>query len=235
MHRYYPMKEYNKINYTYTELLKLDTKNGILYSFKALDIKVSKSLKKAELAEMMATVFEENPFYIINRLSKEDQNLLKQLVACNQDEYVLVSKRPEPLGLQLHHLVVTVPDGDNCKLYMPDSIRKHIDKSAMMDMSIYPGMEEWNKTMEELTKLQQQIEYDVKFNPTVLPIQELPMYIQRLRHELSNLDKLTKELKSHESQIKQYNIDFNPIYAGIEVSRTQCETKITLMEMFKWG
>ena len=70
MHRYYPMKEYNKINYTYTELLKLDTKNGILYSFKALDIKVSKSLKKAELAEMMATVFEENPFYIINRLSK---------------------------------------------------------------------------------------------------------------------------------------------------------------------
>ena len=89
--------------------------------------------------------------------------------------------------------------------------------------------------MDELTKLQQQIEHDVKFNPTVLPIQELSMYIQRLRHELSDLDKLTKKLKSHESQIKQYNIDFNPIYAGIEVSRTQCETKLELMEMFKWG
>lgn len=75
----------------------------------------------------------------------------------------------------------------------------------------YTCMEEWHKTMDELTKLQQQIEHDVKFNPTVLPIQELPMYIQRLRHELSDLDKLTKKLKTHESQIKQYNIDFNDI------------------------
>ena len=137
------MKEYNNIDYTYTELLILDTKIGILDSFRALDIKVSKSLKKAELAEMLATVFEENPFYIINRLSKENQNLLSQLVASKQDEYVLVSKRPEPLGLQVHHLVVTVSDGDNWKLYMPDSIRMHIDKCAMLDLSIYPGMEEW--------------------------------------------------------------------------------------------
>lgn len=221
--------------YKYTELLLLDTKNGILDSFKALDIKVSKSCRKAELAKMLATVFEENPFYIINRLSKEDQDLLSQLVACRQDEYVLVPKRPEPLGLQVHHLVVTVPDGDNWKLYMPDSIRNHIDKCAMQDMSIYPGMEEWHQTMEELTKLQQQIETDVKFDPTVLPIQMLPRYIQQLRHELSDLDKLTKKLKSHESQIKQYDIDFNPIYAGIEVSCTQCQTKLALMEMFKWG
>ena len=118
---------------------------------------------------------------------------------------------------------------------MPDSIRKHIDKSAMQDMSIYPGMKEWKQTMDELTKLQQQIEHDVKLNPTVLPIQELPMYIRRLRHELSDLDKLTQKLKSHEHQIKQYDIDFNPIYAGIEESRTQCQTKLALMEMFKWG
>lgn len=229
------MKEYNNIDYTYTELLILDTKIGILDSFRALDIKVSKSLRKAELAEMLATVFEENLFYIINRLSKEDQDLLSQLVACRQDEYVLVPMSQEPLGLQVHHLVVTVSDGDNWKLYMPDSIRNHIDKCAMQDLTVYPGMEEWHKTMEELTKLQQQIEHDAKFNPTVLPIQELPRYIQRLRHELSDLDKLTKRLKTQESQIKQYNIDFNSISASIEVSRTQCETKLALMEMFKWG
>lgn len=174
--------EFTINNNRYTELLMLDTKNGILDSFKVLDIKVSKSIRKAELAEMLATVFEENPFYIINRLSKEDQDLLSQLVACKEEEYVLVSKRPELLGLQVHHLVVTISDGDSWKLYMPDSIRKHIDKCAMQDMSIYPGMEEWHQTMEELTKLQQQIEHDVKFNPTVLPIQELPMYIQRLCH-----------------------------------------------------
>lgn len=113
---------------------------------------MSKSLRKAELADMLATIFEENSFHIINQLSKEDQDLLTQLVACKQDEYVLVPKRPEPLGLQVHHLVVTVPDGDNWKLYMPDSIRKHIDKSAMQDMSIYPGMKEWTQTMDEPNK-----------------------------------------------------------------------------------
>lgn len=60
------------------------------------------------------------------------------------------------------------------------------------------------------------------------------MYFQRLRHVLSDLDKLTKKLKYHEQQIEQYGIDFNPIYAGIEESRTQCQTKLALMEMFKW-
>ena len=43
----------DSIGYTYTELLMLDTKNSILDSFKALDIKVSKSLRKAELAEIV--------------------------------------------------------------------------------------------------------------------------------------------------------------------------------------
>lgn len=223
------------LNCTISELLMQDTKVGILDSFKALDIKVSKNLRKAELAEMLASVFEEKPFYIINHLSESDQSLLSKLIACKQDECVVVPISDQPTGLQKHHLVVTVVEGDKWKLYMPDNIRKHIDKCAMQDMSIYPGMEEWHKTMAELSKLQQQIEHDVKFNPTVLPIQELPMYIQRLRHELSDLDKMAKKLKSHESQIKQYNIDFNPIYAGVEESRTQCRTKLALMEMFKWG
>lgn len=222
-------------NLSFHDLVMLDTKVGILESFQALDIQVAKSLRKGELADMIASVFEEKPFYIINHLSEGDQKLLSKLIACKQEECVNVPVGEEITGLQKHHLVVTVVDGDKWKLYMPDSIRNHIDKCAMQDLSVYPGMQEWKESMDELTKLQQQIEQDVKFNPTVLPIQELPMYIQRLRHELSDLDKLAKKLKSHESQIKQYNIDFNPIYAGIEASRTQCQTKLALMEMFKWG
>lgn len=49
-------------------MLMLDTKNGILDVFRALEINVSKRLRKAELAEMLATVFEEDPFRIINLL-----------------------------------------------------------------------------------------------------------------------------------------------------------------------
>ena len=121
----------------------LDTKIGILDSFKVLGIKVSKGLRKIDLADRLASVFEEKPFYIINHLSEDDQSLLSKLIACKQDECVVVPVSDQPTALQKHHLVVTVPDGDNWKLYMPDSIRKHIDKCAMQDLSIYPGMEEW--------------------------------------------------------------------------------------------
>lgn len=221
-------------NYTYTDLLMLGTKNGILDSFKALGIKVSKNLRKGELADMLASVFEEKPFYIINHLSEGDQALLSKLIACKQEEYVFVPVSYQPTGLQKHHLVVTVVDGDKRKLYMPDSIRNHIDKCAMQDLNVYPRMQEWKDTLDKLGKLQTQIEHDVKFNPTVLPIQELPMYIQQLRNELDDLLKLEKKMKQLEPNIKQYNVDFAPIYASIQESYRQGETKLQIIGMFKW-
>lgn len=142
-----------------------------------MDVKVSKSLRKAELADMLATVFEEKPFYIINHLSENEQALLSKLIACRQGECVVVPVSAQPTGLQKHHLVVTVPDGDNWKLYMPDFIRKHIDKCAMQDLTVYPGMQEWKDALDKLNKLQNQIEGDVKYDPTLLPIQMLPRFI----------------------------------------------------------
>lgn len=118
---------------------------------------------------------------------------------------------------------------------MPYSIRQHIDKCAMSNLSAYPGMQEWNDTMTELNRLQMQIEEDVRFNPTILPIQQLPSYQQRLRVELKELDKLQKKLQRLESQINQYNIDLTNVYASILESRKQCETKLALMGMFRWG
>lgn len=139
------------------------------------------------------------------------------------------------LGLQIHHLVATEVVGDKWRLYMPDSIRQHIDKSAMSNLSLYPGMQEWNDTMAELNKLQKQVEEDVRFNPTILPIQQLPTYLQRLRDEVKSLDKLQKKLQRLEPQIIQYNIDLANIYSSIRESRNQCETKLALMGMFRWG
>lgn len=220
---------------SFRDLVMMDTKVGIMDSFQALDIIVSKSLRKAELAEMLNSVFEEKPFYIINHLSEDDQALLSKLIACKQDECVVVPVSDQPTGLQKHHLVVTIPEGDNWKLYMPDSIRNHIDKCAMQDLTVYPGMQEWKDTLEKLNSLQQQIEHDVKFDPTVLPIQMLPRFIQQLRNELDNLLKLEKNMKQLEPKIKQYNVDFAPIYASIQESLRQGETKLQIMVMFKWG
>ena len=220
---------------SFYELVMLDTKAGILDSFHAQEIKVSKSLRKSELADMLASVFEEKPFYIINHLSESDQTLLSKLIACKQDECVVVHVSDQPTGLQKHHLVVTVVDGDKWKLYMPDSIRKHIDKCAMQDLTVYPGMQEWKDALDKLNNLQNQIETDVRFDPTVLPIQMLPRFIQQLRNELDNLLKLEKQMKQLEPKIKQYNVDFAPIYACIQESYRQGETKLQIMGMFKWG
>ena len=101
-------------------------------------------------------------------------------------------------------------------------------------MSAYPGMQEWNDTMAELNKLQKQVEEDVRFNPTILPIQQLPFYLQRLKDEVKSLDKLQKKLQQLEPQIKQYNIDLANVYSSIRDSCNQCETKLALMGMFRW-
>lgn len=135
------MSEYQE-DYSYRYLLISDTKKGLYDSLKALNIKAAKSLRKGELVNMLDDVFTEKPLYIIDRLPKQEQDILSHLVGCKQSEYVELPISETRLGLEIHHLVVTEVVGDKWRLFMPDSIRKHIDKCAMRDMSIYPGMEE---------------------------------------------------------------------------------------------
>lgn len=220
---------------SFQDVLLSDTKAGLFESLRLLDIKAPTRLKKGELVEMLVSLFNEKPFYIIDRLSKEEQDLLSKLIGCKQSEYVEVPISEQRLGLQIHHLVVTEVSGDKWRLYMPDSIRQHIDKCAMSNLSAYPGMQEWNDAMAELNKLQKLVEEDVRFNPTILPIQQLPLYLQRLREEVKELDKLQKKLQRLEPQIKQYNIDLTNVYSSIRESKSQCETKLALMGMFRWG
>lgn len=88
----------------------------------------------------------------------------------------------------------------------------HVAKSLKkVELAENPGTQEWKATLEDLTTLQQQIEHDVKFNPMILPIQQLPQYIQRLMDELKSFDNIEKRLKRLEPQISKYNIDFNCI------------------------
>lgn len=185
--------------------------------------------------KILEDLFTEKPFYIIDRLPKDEQDLLSRFIGIQQSEYVELPHSKQRLGLQIHHLAVTEEIDDKWRLYMPDSIRQHIDKCAMSNLSAYPGIQEWNGVMAELNKLQKQVEEDVRFNPTVLPIQQLPLYRQRLRDEVKSLDKLQKKLQRLEPQIKQYNIDFANVYSSIRESRNQCETKLALMGMFRWG
>lgn len=81
-------------DHTYSDLLTLDTKVNILKSYEALGIQVSKSLRKGELVEMLVSVFDEKPFYIVNHLPEDEQKLLSKLIACRQDEPVVVPFEP---------------------------------------------------------------------------------------------------------------------------------------------
>lgn len=178
---------------TYTELLMQDTKVNVLRSNEVLGIKVSKSLTKEVLVEELVTLFAEKPFYIINHLPQDEQEILSKLNACQQDDYVAVptcSECSKELALQLHHLVVTKVVGDKQYLYTTNSIRQYIDRCAMQNLTVYPGMQEWKDTLDKLNALQKQIEQDVKFNPMVLPIQQHPRYIQGLKDGLKLLDRL---------------------------------------------
>lgn len=138
----------------FREILFSDTKPGLYESLIALDVKVAKSLRKGEMVDMLDSFFTEKPFYIIDRLPKDEQELLSKLIGCKESEYIEVPISEQRLGLQFHHLVVTEVVDDKWRLYMPDSIRQHIDKSAMSNLSAYPGMQEWNDAMAELNKLQ---------------------------------------------------------------------------------
>lgn len=220
---------------TYMELLEQDTRSGLYDSLSGLGLKVHKNAKKSELVNLLYAILSENPFRFIDILPKDEQDLLSKLIGSKQSEYVEVPISEQRLGLQIHHLVVTETMGDKWRLYMPDSIRQHIDKCAMSNLSAYPGMQEWNDAMAVLNKLQKQVEEDVRFNPTILPIQQLPLYLQRLRDEVKELDKLQKKLQRLEPQIKQYNIDFTNVFSSIRESKRQCETKLALMGMFRWG
>ena len=220
---------------SFRDLLLSDTKASLYDSLLILGIKVSARKKKGELVDILDELFTEKPFYIIDRLPKDEQELLSRIIGCKESEYIEVPMSEQRIGLQIHHLVVIDVVGDKWRLYMPDSIRQHIDKCAMSNLSAYPGMQEWNDAMAELNKLQKQIEEDVRFNPTILPIQQLSLYLQRLKDEVKSLDKLQKKLKKLEPKIKQYNIDLATVYSSIREFRNQCETKLALMGMFRWG
>lgn len=213
-------------------MLMLDTKVNLLCSFDALGIKISKKLLKGELVSKLILLFDENPFFIINRLSKEEQDILTHLVACKQDECVKIPISEQPNNLQKHHLVATFVLNGEWKLYMPDSIRRHIDKCAMSDLSLYPGMKEWEETLMKLNILQRQVEADVKLNPTTLPIEHLHYYKQRLQDEISELQEIERHLRKLESQISQYNVDFGRIYDSIQATISEIETKQYIMSLF---
>lgn len=139
-------------DYTIRQLAEFDTKAAILASFDLIHVGIAKSNKKASLAYVLDKIFNEEPAYFCNVLPEEEQRLLSKLVAIPQDHYVESPvKKNQYLLMQKLHLVVSYEAGDMWHIYMPDSIRRRIDKMAQADLQHYPELMEFNSLLEEIT------------------------------------------------------------------------------------
>lgn len=139
-------------DYSVREIAEFDTKAAILASFEILHLGVAKSYRKGELAWLLDRVFNEDPALFANILPEEEQRLISKLVVLPQDQYVEAPvNKSKHLLMQKLHLVLSYQVGDMWHIYMPDQIRKRIDKMAQNDLQQYPELLEFNNLLEEIT------------------------------------------------------------------------------------
>lgn len=93
------IKSFANLECTFGDLLMANTKVGLYESLKALGVKFSTKLKKAEIADMIEAIFVENPFIFVDILPQEEQEILSKLIGCKQSEYVDIPISEQRLGL----------------------------------------------------------------------------------------------------------------------------------------
>lgn len=188
-------------DYTVKEIAEFDTKAAILENFDILNFGVSKSYRKAELAYLLERIFTDNPAYFLNALPEEEQKLISKLAVRPQDEYVEYPVGKRHLMMQKLHLVLTYEAGDMWHIYMPDSIRKSIDKMAERDIKQYPELIEFNRLLEEITEKRTRL-YELmdKNMPPLLPGDNLKQF----KEEISSIDQFYVEAKKRLKKLEPY-------------------------------
>ena len=134
-------------------MIEYDTKKEIQEHAKLINVSMSSSYRKGDVAQGLATLFQHDPFYTINQLPMDEQKLIAQLINLKFDEYVEVPRNDRKLlMLQKVHLVVTYEEDDTWKLFMPDCIRTILKDTTESQIGDIPGMMEYRKVLESLTE-----------------------------------------------------------------------------------
>ena len=188
-------------DYSIKEIAEFDTKAAILESFDLLNLGVSKSYRKAELAFLLERIFTDNPAYFLNALPEEEQKLISKLAVRPQDEYVEYPAGKRHLMMQKLHLVLTYEAGNMWHIYMPDTIRKSIDKMAERDIKLYPELAEFNRLLEELTEKRTRL-YELmdKNTPHLLTADKL----RQFKEEISSIDQFYVEAKKRLKKLEPH-------------------------------
>ena len=112
------------------EIAALDTLANLKKHLAALHSWVPSGYRKADYAMAIHCMFLTYPMKLVNALPAKEQEALTRLTYMKAEEYISWPlKEDEELVMQTLHLVISYEDGKQCRLYMPDCIRKELVKA----------------------------------------------------------------------------------------------------------
>lgn len=140
-------------------MMSYDTKKNILDHCRLASIQISSSYRKGLIGWVLADFFKKDPFYMVNKLSQEEQSMLSKLVARKSTDYITYPRNDDKfLLMQKFHLVVTYQTETEWYIFMPDCIRTILAKASEADIDYHPGMREYSDILADLTECNKRIQ-----------------------------------------------------------------------------
>lgn len=195
-------------------MIEYDTKKEIQEHAKLINVSMPSSYRKGEMAQGLATLFQQDPFYTINQLPMDEQKLIAQLINLKLDEYVEVPRNDRNLlMLQKVHLVVTYEIDDTWRLFMPDCIRTILKDTTESQIGDIPGMMEYRKVLESLTECNIKLQEVMDREAGKMPMSQASKMI------LSQLEKQyiekREELRKIQAKYSWASDEKNPVQKSI--------------------
>lgn len=111
------------------EIASLDTLANLKKHLATLGSWVPSHYRKADYAMVIHANFLTYPVRLYDALPAKEQKVVSKLLSMKADEHLTWPlKEDEELVMQTLHLVVSYEDGKQWRLYMPDCIRRELDR-----------------------------------------------------------------------------------------------------------
>lgn len=199
-------------------VIPFDSKANILSCFQALHLKISKSLRKDELAVCYDQFFHDQLDWIIECLPKEEYLLLQKLLEIPQGEYVEHPRNDEQfLFLQECYMVLTYEDTDTWHLYMTDYVRNIIKKHLEQTLNSSPALKEMTQILERSIALNNEMMTLMEQNdPNNLTDAVRNTLKKKFQEIESRMEAGRCRLKELEPELKQYTTKLESVYERID-------------------
>ena len=129
------------------EIASLDTVANLKKHLAALQSWVPSHYRKADYAMVIHAHFLTYPTKLIDALPDKERKVVTKLIGMKCDEYLTWPlEKDEELVMQTLHLVVSYEDSKQWRLYMPDCIRRELDRGLKAEfMQMLNGGISWLK------------------------------------------------------------------------------------------